>query len=135
MKSGMKKFLWYGFLIFVVFRIIKFVKKMIALKNISGTLPQYLENLIDEKPTMNINLSFNKAFFKIKLSQETIDKNPELENTIREYITDFYPAFPMDKTTIEIEAKAEKKEEVKPEPKKEPAKKKAKKEPDSKPEA
>ena len=81
---------------------------------------------------MNINLSFNKAFFKFKLSQKTIDKNPDLENTIREYITDFYPAFPMDKTTIEIEPEEEKKEKAKPEPKKEPAKKKAKKEPDSK---
>ena len=119
MKDGLKKIFWFGVFLGLFFWIFKFVKKIIALKNISQTLPQYLENLIGEKPTIKITLSFNKAYFKIYISQKTINGNPELENTIKEYISDFYPEFPPEKISLEILPPEQEKEEnpdnIKPE--------------------
>ena len=85
----------------------KFYQKIMSIINISKTLPQYLDNLVGEHPKVDLTLTLKSGRIKIGFSQETLDKNENLEEIIREYITDFYPALNSQRMEIELFAKTE----------------------------
>ncbi|HPM01985.1 MAG TPA: hypothetical protein PK816_07490 [Candidatus Cloacimonadota bacterium] len=67
-------------------------KRVNSIVKLSKSLPDYLENIIEESPKVSITMKLNSMKISIGLSQEAYDKNYDLETHIKEYIEDFYPA-------------------------------------------
>ena len=86
---------------------------MKAYRRVSGTvklsksLPEFLSNVYGEQPKIDINQTMNYLSIKVRFSQEILDKHDDIENTIREYIDDFYPEVAKCSVDIDILAKAE----------------------------
>jgi len=70
--------------------------------NLEKTLPQYLENVFGEKPSLSIKITFKSSLISLTFSKETIEKHEGIESTIKEYLTDFYPNLKCNKFSIEI---------------------------------
>ncbi|MCK9557451.1 MAG: hypothetical protein PHQ78_04535 [Candidatus Cloacimonetes bacterium] len=86
---------------------------MKAYRRVSGTvklsksLPEFLSNVYGEQPKVDINQTMSYLSIKVRFSQEILDKHEDIENTIREYIDDFYPEVAKCSVDIDIQAKAE----------------------------
>jgi len=92
-----------GYFAFQVYRKIK------GAIELDKTLPQYLENLLGEKPaSFNVNLEFSGTSIEIIFSQKIIDENENIEQIIRDYVRDFYPMFKDENLKIKISALPEK---------------------------
>lgn len=78
--------------------------------NLEKTLPQYLENVFGEKPSISIKLTFKNSLISVTFSKDTIEKHEGIESTIKEYLTDFYPNLKCNKFSIEVMQKNEEKE-------------------------
>ena len=113
MKKGFKKIFWMTFVSSLAYLGNKAYKRIIGIKNISKTLPQYLENVVGEHPEFKLTSTLKTINLSFGFSKKTYDKLVDLESTVREYINDFYPVFPDDKVDIEIYVKSE--EETVPE--------------------
>jgi hypothetical protein len=111
--SFLKKVFWLGVFSVGGYFGYKFYRRIKSLSNLHNTLPQYLENIIGEAPKQKINLQFNKMVYDLWFTAETIEKNPNLEEMIREYIDDFYPAFKGMNIEININEKNEETEDEK----------------------
>ena len=60
---------------------------------LSKTLPDYLEDLVDEKPKIHINCGFSSLSIAVGLSAFAIENiDFDLEDQIRRYVLDYYPA-------------------------------------------
>jgi hypothetical protein len=90
----------------------KLYTKIMSIVNISKTLPQYLENVIGEKPKVDIRYTMKSGNIKVGFSQESLDKNDNIKEIIQEYINDFYPVFADGKLTIEVVTKAVEQDEM-----------------------
>ncbi|HOA29513.1 MAG TPA: hypothetical protein PKL34_05695 [Candidatus Cloacimonadota bacterium] len=94
---------------------------MKAYKRVNGTvklsksLPEFLSNVYGEFPKVNITRSMNYLKIKIGFPQEILDKHDDIENTVREYIDDFYPEVAKCSVEIDIHAKGEEEGEAVPE--------------------
>jgi len=91
------------------YKIYKIIKATIDLDKV---LPQYLENVFGEKPTISIQLTFNKITLTAGFSESLFKKKEELEKSILEYITDFYPAICPKYLEIEVIEKTTETEET-----------------------
>ena len=68
---------------------------------LSKTLPEYLEDILDEKPKINVNIGIMSMSIAVGLSAETFENlNFDLDEQIISYITDYYPALAKLKITI-----------------------------------
>jgi hypothetical protein len=74
---------------------------------LSKSLPEFLSNVYGEFPKIDVNQTMNYLSLKIRFSQEILDKHEDIENTVREYIDDFYPEVAKCSVDIDIQAKAE----------------------------
>lgn len=90
-----------GYLGFKLYKIVSNITKL------HKSLPEFLSNVYGEKPTLHINHNLKSATIKIGFSQEILDKHDDIENTVREYIDDFYPEVAKSNVTIEIFTKSE----------------------------
>ena len=68
-------------------------------------LGEELEEQVGERPEINIKLVWDKIFVNIGFSKEVLDKNKDIETTIRDFIIDFYPVFSMENIDIELKEK------------------------------
>ncbi|MDD2596380.1 MAG: hypothetical protein PHT47_04895 [Candidatus Cloacimonetes bacterium] len=99
---------------------------MKAYKRVNGTvklsksLPEFLSNVYGEFPKVNITRSMNYLKIKIGFPQEILDKHDDIENTVREYIDDFYPEVAKCSVEIDIHVKGEDEGEAVPETEEEP---------------
>lgn len=93
MKNFFKNVFWLGVFSALSYYGYKFYQKIKSMSNLQNTLPQYLENIIGESPKQKINLQLKKLTYDLWFSKETLEKNPNIEEMIREYMDDFYPAF------------------------------------------
>ncbi|HPY95897.1 MAG TPA: hypothetical protein PL063_01645 [Candidatus Cloacimonadota bacterium] len=75
-------------------------KRISSVTKLSKSLPDYLENVIGEKPKVSISMTLNQISISLGISQEAYDKELELESLIREYIEDFYPSLAKVKSII-----------------------------------
>ena len=69
----------------------KAYKRVSGVAKLAKSLPEFLNNVYGERPKVNINRSFNTIAIKVGFPQEIIDKHGDIENTVREYVDDFYP--------------------------------------------
>jgi hypothetical protein len=60
---------------------------------LAKTLPDYLEDMLDEKPKINVNTGLMSISIAVGLSSETYETlNFDMDEQIVSYITDYYPA-------------------------------------------
>jgi hypothetical protein len=90
---------------------LKAYKKINGTVKLSKSLPEFLNNVYGELPEMNISRTLNSLSIKIGFSQELLDKHSDIENTVQEYIDDFYPELSKNSIEIIVSVKGEEKEE------------------------
>ena len=60
---------------------------------LSKTLPEYLHDLLDEKPKIDINMRLNSMSVAVGLTSETYENiDFDLDKQIQRYIMDYYPS-------------------------------------------
>jgi hypothetical protein len=60
---------------------------------LSKTLPDYLEDLLDERPKVNVNIGLMSISIAVGLSADCYESlNFDLDEQIISYVTDYYPA-------------------------------------------
>lgn len=90
---------------------LKLYKIVNNITKLHKSLPEFLNNVYGEKPTLHINHNLKEATVKVGFSQEILDKHTDIEATVREYIDDFYPDLAKNKINIEVFTKSEEPEE------------------------
>jgi hypothetical protein len=86
---------------------LKLYKIVSNITKLHKSLPEFLNNVYGEKPALHINHNLKSAAIKVGFTQEILDKHNDIENTIREYIDDFYPELAKSTITIELFVKSE----------------------------
>lgn len=89
----------------------KAYRRISGIVKLSKSLPEFLSNVYGEAPKSSINQSMNLLSIKLGFSQDTLDKHDDIENTVREYIDDFYPEVAKCSIEIELYVKGEEEEE------------------------
>jgi len=115
MRKVFKKFFTFLIISGFVYLGLKIYQLFKDLIELDKSLPQYLGNIIGEIPIVSIVPLINKITITVKFNQDVIKKHKDLENIVRDYVTDFYPNFKADNVKVLIE---ELKEDIeKPAPK------------------
>jgi hypothetical protein len=86
---------------------LKAYRRINGIVKLSKSLPEFLSNVYGEFPKLDINQSFSLLSIKIGFSQEVLDKHDDIENTVREYIDDFYPEIAKCSIDIDLHIKGE----------------------------
>ncbi|MDY0150844.1 MAG: hypothetical protein RBS43_01070 [Candidatus Cloacimonas sp.] len=86
---------------------LKAYKRINGTVKLSKSLPEFLNNVYGEMPEMNINRTMNSLRIKIGFSQDILDKHSDIENTVQEYIDDFYPELSKHSVDINVHLKGE----------------------------
>ena len=84
---------------------LKAYKRINSIVKLSKSLPEFLNNVYGEKPSVNMNKTLNSLGIKVGFSQEILDKHTDIESTVREYVEDFYPELGKGSLDIEIQLK------------------------------
>ncbi|MBM4402917.1 MAG: hypothetical protein FJ042_00775 [Candidatus Cloacimonetes bacterium] len=84
----------------------KVYKKIQGTAKLAKSLPEFLNNVYGEKPAVNIRQAMGNMKVKVAFSKEIIEKNSDIETTVREYIDDFYPEIVKGAVEIEIVEKS-----------------------------
>jgi len=86
---------------------LKAYKKINGTVKLSKSLPEFLNNVYGEKPGVNISQSLNTTTIKVFFSQEILDKHTDIENTVKEYVDDFYPELAKNSVDVNVQVKTE----------------------------
>jgi len=89
----------------------KLYKKITSITKLHKSLPEFLCNVYGEKPALHINHNLKTTTIKVGFTQEILDKHTDIENTVREYVDDFYPDLAKSPLIVEIFAKTAETEE------------------------
>ncbi|MDD3051524.1 MAG: hypothetical protein PHR06_10305 [Candidatus Cloacimonetes bacterium] len=111
MAKFLKKVFWFAVISTAGYFAVKFYQRIKEVLKLSETLPEYINNIYQEKPKLSINLAFKKLIIKLTLKKSTIDEHTDLEETILEYINDYYPALSSCRVEIKLISKEEPLEE------------------------
>ncbi len=93
---------------------LKAYRRINGIVKLSKSLPEFLSNVYGETPKLSMNQAMNHLTIQLSFSQEIIDKHDDIENTIREYIDDFYPEVAKCSVDIKIGIKGEEEPEEDP---------------------
>lgn len=107
MKRFFKTLMFFGGTALAAHFGMKAFKRVNGIVKLSKSLPEFLSNVYGEMPKMNINRSLNFMRIEALFSKDIIDKHDDIENTIREYIDDFYPEVAKCAIDIEVNVKGE----------------------------
>jgi len=111
MNNKIKKFFTLILITSIGYLFMKFYQIFKGLIELDKTLPQYLGNIIGEKPEVSIQASLNRITVIVKYSKDIIKKNDGLDNIVTDYVTDFYPIFKAAHLKVIIKEASEKTEE------------------------
>ena len=112
MKKIFKKLLLLGGTVAAAHFGFKAYKKISGTAKLAKSLPEFLNNVYGEMPEVNVNNTLNSVRIRAFFSQEILDKHTDIDNTIREYIDDFYPEIAKSSVDITIMPKMEETEEA-----------------------
>lgn len=116
MKKLLKALLFIGGTAMAAHFGMKAFKRVNGAIKLSKSLPEFLSNVYGEFPVININRSLNSMNINVGFTQEILDKHDDIENTIREYIDDFYPEVAKCSVEIDVHVKGEESEAPEAEP-------------------
>ncbi|MDD3562500.1 MAG: hypothetical protein PHR32_02350 [Candidatus Cloacimonetes bacterium] len=86
---------------------LKAYRRVNGIVKLAKSLPEFLSNVYGENPQINVNQGLGHITIKVGFSQEILDKHDDIENTIREYIDDFYPEVARCSVDIDIHVSGE----------------------------
>lgn len=86
---------------------LKAYRRVNGIVKLAKSLPEFLSNVYGENPQINVNQGLGHISIKVGFSQEILDKHDDIENTIREYIDDFYPEVARCSVDIDIHVSGE----------------------------
>ena len=112
MKKFFKAILFLGGTALAAHFGLKAYKRINGTVKLSKSLPEFLNNVYGEMPEMHINRTLNSLNIKIGFNQEILDKHSDIDNTVQEYIDDFYPELVKNSIEISVHLKGEEPEEV-----------------------
>ncbi|MDO9577732.1 MAG: hypothetical protein Q7J16_07600 [Candidatus Cloacimonadales bacterium] len=110
MSRSFKNFLKLAFvsgLSYLGYKIFRLIKDAIELEKF---LPRYFESHLGEKPEINLAITFNQTTLTAKFSKETLEKNPDLEQSILDYVNNYYSSFCLKKFKVVLLEKVEEKD-------------------------
>ncbi len=110
MKKFLKNVVVLGVLAAGGYCVYKFVMRLKQTIKLDKSLPLFLKNTIGEQPAIQINLQFRSLTIILKFSAETLARETDIEQFVREYIEDFYPVLSQMSLTVRLEEKPEEKE-------------------------
>lgn len=90
MSKTCKKIITLAFLSgigYLGYRIFRMIKDAIELEKF---LPKFFESHVGEKPEIHLTIMFGKTTLTAKFSKKTLEKNPDLEQSIRDYVNNYY---------------------------------------------
>ncbi len=90
---------------------LKAYRRVNGIVKLAKSLPEFLSNVYGESPQMNVNQGLGHITIKVGFSEEILDKHDDIENTIREYIDDFYPEVAKCSVEIDLHVNGEEGEE------------------------
>lgn len=101
MKNFWKNMFTIGAIAGVGYLGFKGYQRMSDIIKLSKTLPDYLKDLLDEKPSVDINMRLNSLSLAVGLTPDTFENiNFDLESQISRYIIDYYPSLAKLKISI-----------------------------------
>lgn len=86
---------------------LKAYRRVNGIVKLAKSLPEFLGNVYGETPQLNLNQGIGHITIKIGFSQEILDKHDDIENTVREYIDDFYPEVAKCSVEVDLHVKGE----------------------------
>ncbi len=92
MKGFWKKLLTVAAISGAAYVGVKGYKKVTSIVKLSKSLPDYLENMLDEKPKISISMALKSLKISVGITQVAFDKEVDLVTHIKEYVEDFYPS-------------------------------------------
>ncbi len=103
MGSFFNKVLKYSLVAVGTYGVIKLYSIGKSIARISKTLPEFVKNLYGESPKFSLEYN-NIIYLKVKLGfpKSILEDNTDIEETVLEYIQDFYPALSKCKINVEI---------------------------------
>lgn len=110
MKRIYKTLLVVGGSTIVAYQAFRATRAILGAKKLDSALPVFLENIYGEKPDVDINVAMNLSTVmtvKIKFNPDILAKSPDIEDEVRDYIRDFYPALAKFKLRIKLVPKEE----------------------------
>lgn len=120
MGSLCKKVLKYGLVAFGTYIGIKAYSFGKSTMRISKTLPEFIKNLYGDAPKYSMSVRNNlftiNLNIKLGFSKEIIEQNDDIEETVTEYIQDFYPVLSKAKIDVEVYELESQEEAVNTEP-------------------
>lgn len=70
-----------------------YYRKIKALINLQKTLPPYLENIYGDLPEINLTITMRELQISLGFNDEVLIKNQDIEDRVREYLSDYYAQF------------------------------------------
>lgn len=83
-----------GYLCYKIFRLIR---DAIELEKF---LPKFFESHLGEKPEIKLTITCCKIILTARFSRETLDKHPDLQQTIIDYVSNYYPGLCLKKLKV-----------------------------------
>jgi len=114
MSKPFKKILTFAFLSglgYLGFKIYKLIRDAIELEKF---LPKFFESHIGELPEVNLTITFSQTILKVSFSKETLEKNPDLKQSVLDYVNNYYSSFCMDKFKVILQEKVKEVKTEKP---------------------
>jgi hypothetical protein len=110
MKKFFKTMFFLGVPAFAGYMGFKFYRIVKELNKLEKELPEHLEGICAEEPTVDCMLQMSKGVIitiKVRLSEVAIAKYPDLRDNILEYVSDFHPGLEKYKLIVKIVPNAE----------------------------
>lgn len=103
MGSFFNKVLKYSLVAVGTYGVIKLYSIGKSIARISKTLPEFVKNLYGESPKFSLEYN-NIIYLKVKLGfpKSILEDNTDIEETVIEYIQDFYPALSKCKISVDV---------------------------------
>lgn len=102
MNKIVKKVMWIGALSTVGYAGFRTYQRVSAIAKLSKSLPEFLNNVYGEKPKINVKMDLSSIKISVGFKQDVIDDNEDIQTTVTEYITDFYPVLSKAKLKIDL---------------------------------
>ncbi|HPR16785.1 MAG TPA: hypothetical protein PLD62_00905 [Candidatus Cloacimonadota bacterium] len=88
---------------YFAFKAYKFLRDIIELEKL---LPQYLKTQFGEKPDVDLYVTLHHTNLTVKFTKETLAKHTEIDETIREFVKNYYAGINPNKFQLKVSEKA-----------------------------
>lgn len=80
---------------------------IMSIQGLSKDLPEFFKNSYGDRPKLSMTIIFKRCKIVLSFRKETLEKNPDLEEKVYEYIDRFYPEISNLKLTVIVDEKVD----------------------------